>query len=193
MFKATIISILSFTAFAGFIGAQDFRAKQIDPEKAALIEEMMTITRPDKLLAQLLEGYKKTFYEGFELSVQSQLRRQNEYPAKYQPYILRLEYDMFTILTKRLTWDRVKPRFIAVYDETFSKQELRDIVTFYKTPSGQSLNRKMPILTVKCLQAAQEEMGNTTDELQTFIAEFQRDVAEIHRAGLTRDGNDARE
>ena len=109
------------------MGAQDSGVKQIDPEKAALIEKMMSITRPDKLLPQLLEGYKTTFYEGFEQSLQSELRTQNEYSAKYQPYISHFENDMFTMFAKRLTWDRVKPRFIAVYDETFSKQELKDI------------------------------------------------------------------
>lgn len=119
MFNKAIVCVLSFTALAGFIRAQDFSAKQVDPEKAALIEEMMSITRPDKLLPALLEGYKRTFYEGFEQSLQSQLRRLHENRATYQPYIFYLENDMFTMLTKRLTWDRVKPRFIAVYDQTF--------------------------------------------------------------------------
>ena len=87
------------------------------------------------------------------------------------------------MLTKRLTWDRVKPSFIAVYDATFSKQELRDIVAFYKTPSGQKLLVKMPTVTVKCVQVAQEAMGNTTDELQMFVAEFMHDIEEAHNAG----------
>jgi hypothetical protein len=81
----------------------------------------MTITRPDRLVPQLLEGNKKIIYEGFELSLQSQLRRQHEDPVKYRPYIDRFENDMFTMVAKRLTWDKVKPKFIAVYDETFSK------------------------------------------------------------------------
>jgi len=175
------------------MGAQDSGVKQIDPEKAALIEKMMSITRPDKLLPQLLEGYKTTFYEGFEQSLHSELRRQNEYPAKYQPYISHFENDMFTMFAKRLTWDRVKPRFIAVYDETFSKQELKDIVAFYETPSGQSLNRKMPVARVTCLQVAEEAMGGTTDELQTFTAEFQRDLEEIHKAGPVGERNAAKQ
>jgi hypothetical protein len=86
------------------------------------------------------------------------------------------------MLAKRLTWDSVKPRFMAVYDETFSKQQLNDIVKFFNTPSGQSLNRKMPALNVRCLQVAQEAMGDTTDEIQAFIAKFQRDIKEIHEA-----------
>ncbi len=171
------------------MGAQDFSAKQVDPEKAALIEEMMSITRPDKLLPALLEGYRRTFYEGFEQSLQSQLRRLHENRATYQPYIFRLEDDMFTMLTKRLIWDRVKSRFIAVYDQTFSKQELSEFVMSFNTPSGQSVNRKVPVATVKCLQAAQEAMGDTTDELQTFVAKFQRDIEEIHNGGPNGEGN----
>ena len=91
MFKDIVVFVFCFAALPGLMAAQDSGAKQIDSEKAALIEEMMDITRPDKLLPQLLERYKRTFYEGFEQSLQTQLRRQNESPATYQPYIFRLE------------------------------------------------------------------------------------------------------
>lgn len=188
MFRKAAICIFSFTTVPGLMGAHGSGAKQIDPEKAALIQQVMDITRPDKLIPQLLEGHKKIIYEGLELSLQSQLKRQHEDPAKYRPYIDRFENDMFTMFAKRLTWDKLQPEFIAVYDETFSKEELSDIVTLYQTPSGLNLIReKMPVLMAKCVQVAQEEMGDTTDELQKFIAEFQRDIETVHTAEAKAD------
>jgi hypothetical protein len=44
---------------------------------------------------------------------------------------------------------------IPIYDRNFSHKEIKDIIAFYQTPSGQSLIKKQPIITKESLQAGQ--------------------------------------
>lgn len=175
MFKRIIICILSFATVSGFACAQDSEIKPADPAKAALIEEMMSLTRPDKNLTQFLQQYKAAFSKGVEESFRTQFRSSQE-ASKYRPQLQKFEDQMFDLMADRMSWNKIKPKLVAIYDETFSKQELADIVAFYKTPSGQSLREKMPTLIAKGSQIGQAQMSGAIADIQRLTAEFIADL-----------------
>jgi hypothetical protein len=164
--KEITICILSFTALSNFAEAQQSRPEQSDPAKAALIEQMISLTRPDTLLAQFLQQYKTAFSKGLEESFRNELSKHNEDAAKYQPELHRFEDQMIGLIADRLSWEKIRPKFVVIYDGTFSKQELGDIVAFYRTPSGQSLLQKMPGLIAKGSQVGQAQMSEAIPEIQ---------------------------
>jgi uncharacterized protein len=176
----SILCILCLTLLSGLVAAQDSGARSTDPAKAALIEEMMTLTRPDRMLAQFLQQYKAAFSRGLEESFRHELSKYNEDAAKYQPELHRFEDQMFGFIAKRMSWEEMKPKFIAIYDETFSQQELADIVAFYKTRSGQSLLQKTPGLVAKGSQVGQAQMSDSMAEIQRLTAAFIEDLRKAH-------------
>lgn len=186
MLKKTIICILSLAALSGLASAQEAAAKAIDREKAALIEEMMSLTHPDKMLAQFLQQYKIAFSKGFEESFRNQMSKRNQDPTKYQPKLHRFEDQMFDLMADRMNWEKMKPKFAVIYDETFSKQELADIVAFYKTSSGQSLLQKMPVLMTKGSQVGQAQMGGAVAEIQKLTEGFIADLEETNKGSANQ-------
>jgi hypothetical protein len=176
MWKKTIICVLSLAAISGLATAQQPQPKSPDPAKTALIEEMISLTHPDRVITQFLQQYKAAFSKGLEEAFRNELSKHHEDASKYQPEIQRFEDQMFSLLADRLKWEKIKPKFVVVYDETFSKQELSDIVAFYKTPSGQSLLQKMPELIAKSSQIGQDQMIGATAEIQRMTAAFTNDL-----------------
>ena len=177
-----IICVFSFTALSGLVGAQESHPKSTDPVKAALIEEMMSLTRPDRNLTLILQQYKAAFSRGLEESFRNQLSKYED-AAKYQLELHRFEDQMFNLIADRMSWEKMKPKFVAIYDETFTKQELEDIVVFYKTPSGQHLLQKMPGLISKGSQVGQTQMSDALAEIQRLTADFIENLKKAHNGG----------
>jgi hypothetical protein len=145
---------------------------KISPAKAALIEEMIDETKPDAIIQQSLGQMKAAFSQSFESGFNSQVTQNHEDPAKYQKELRAFEDKMFGLISDRMSWARLKPKFIVMYDETFTQQELSDIVAFYKTPSGKSLLRKLPELMTKGSQVGQQEMMGVVPEIQQMTKDF---------------------
>ena len=57
-----------------------------------------------------------------------------------------------------LTWSKLESMYIRVYQKSFTAQEIDGLIAFYKTPTGQALLTKMPIV-----------LQNTMNEVQQMI------------------------
>lgn len=64
---------------------------------------------------------------------------------------------------------RVMDKFVPAYAEVYSEEELQAVVTFYESPIGQSVLKKMPLLG----PAASKALTEITPEIQ---AELERRV-----------------
>lgn len=117
-----------------------------------------------------------------EESFRNQLSKYED-AAKYQPELHRFGDQMFNLIADRMSWEKMKPKFVAIYDETFTKQELEDIIVFYKTPSGQHLLQKMRGLISKGSQVGQTQMSDALAEIQRLTADFIENLKKAHNGG----------
>ena len=72
-------------------------------------------------------------------------------------------------LNKYLTWEAVGPRMTVLYEEAFTEPEIRDMIAFYKTPTGQKTLAKMPVLLQQGMQIGMEVTQQHKAELETMI------------------------
>jgi hypothetical protein len=70
------------------------------------------------------------------------------------------------IMTQEMSWSKVKDDYIKMYADTFSVEELRGIITFYKSPAGQAFLTKTPKLLEHSMQVAQRHMQNVAPKIQ---------------------------
>jgi hypothetical protein len=63
----------------------------------------------------------------------------------------------------------MRPRLAKLYTDNYTEAELRDIIAFYQTPTGQVTVQKMPIIL-------QETLSLAMAGVQANMAEFQRRV-----------------
>lgn len=82
------------------------------------------------------------------------------------------------LLKTKITWQLLKPEYIAIYQKTFTQKEIDGMTAFYKTPVGQADLAKMPGTQQKMMEAVQAQIG----ELLPKIRELQRDSLEQMKA-----------
>ncbi|HET9329084.1 MAG TPA: DUF2059 domain-containing protein, partial [Steroidobacteraceae bacterium] len=66
-----------------------------------------------------------------------------------------------------------EPMMISVYQKTFTQKEVEGMKAFYRTPTGQSVIAKMPMVMQQTMQTMQGRMADTIPKIQ----EIQKDLA----------------
>ena len=61
-------------------------------------------------------------------------------------------------LREELSWPRLRPDFIRMYQETFTEQEIRAATAFYESPEGQSMLAKTPGLMQRSMSLMQSKV-----------------------------------
>ena len=75
-------------------------------------------------------------------------------------------------LREELSWPRLRPDFIRMYQDAFTEQEVRAAIAFYESPEGQSMLSKMPALM-------QRSMGLMQSRVQALMPRLQADAEAV--------------
>ncbi len=77
---------------------------------------------------------------------------------------------------KYLTWDAMAPQLIALYMETFTEAETRELIAFYRTPTGKKALTKLPELFQKGAAIGAEIGKAHQPELMEMVREKQKQL-----------------
>ena len=84
--------------------------------------------------------------------------------------------------SRYLTWEVIGPQMAALYADAFTESELRDLIRFYQTPTGQKTVRLMPELTSKGAMIGQQAAEQHIEELDAAI---RKRAGELEATGAT--------
>lgn len=79
---------------------------------------------------------------------------------------------------KEVGWEAMKEDYIALYAESFSKEELEGAIVFYSSDIGQAFIKKQPELMQKSMQISQKKMMAVMPKLQQMMKEFTDEIKE---------------
>lgn len=81
------------------------------------------------------------------------------------------EVKMRDLIVSTMTWDKMEPMYLDIYRRSFSQKEIDDTLTFYKSPSGQAVVAKLPVVMQETMKSVQAEMNTLTPEIQRIARE----------------------
>jgi hypothetical protein len=145
------------TVLCSTLGLFVLAARGDEVSKAAKIEELLRVTNASQLLTQTMEQMKSA-----EVAQLSKI----PVPPEARPQLQQVQEKVFGLIQARLSWDKMKPVYIKLYDDTFSEQELDGIIQFYRTPAGQALLQKMPLLMRRSMELTQGMIADLVPEIQ---------------------------
>jgi hypothetical protein len=144
--------ILSFTAVALAV-VLPVHADQASKSKK--IEEIFELTKADQSI--------KAMQAQTRAGLQSQLAAVGIRDA--QAIGAELDRVLKPLMEESLSWDKMKPRMVRLYDETFSEEEIAGMLDFYHSPTGRAMIDKMPALLSKSVALSQEMMRDVMPKL----------------------------
>jgi hypothetical protein len=152
-----------------FIGAACFANAQ-DQSRRALAEELLNVV-------QVKETTEKAFTM-IQQVVDSQLEKMKSEAgpgAKSAEASTRIDKIM-GLVKQEFSWEKMKDEYINLYAETFTDAELKDIITFYKTPAGQAFIKKQPDLMKRSMEVTQKRMAEIMPKIQAMTKELEESI-----------------
>ena len=101
--------------------------------------------------------------------------------AKQFPEMIELKDVFEDFFNKYMSWDSIKDEMIKIYAEEFTVAEIKQITEFYKTPVGEKLALKMPILAKKGAEVGQKKVQDNMLELQMMISNKMAEMQETKK------------
>lgn len=167
MMRKIELLLIVLAVLAGNLGAgtkDDNKISQQETEnRLKASEELVTAMK-------IQEGWQQT------------LNNMIEVQTKQIPGMVELKEVFEEFFSKYMGWESIKEDYIKMYAEEFTAAELKEITAFYKTPVGEKLALKMPVLTKKGAEIGQKKVKDNMLELQIMLSDK---MAEIEK---TRTG-----
>ena len=76
------------------------------------------------------------------------------------------------LMNKELSWDRLKDKFVNLYGEAFSVEELEALIKFYESPIGKKLVDKQPEIAQKSMVITQSLRIELMPKIQALTKEI---------------------
>ena len=152
----TIIVIASFLIIS--------TACAVDNSQRVLAEELLILMDVKKNTENTFENVKKMILSQVEKEQMSDLNAKKEAEAVVE--------EMMDMLFKELSWDKFKDYYIDIYAETFTEEELKGIIEFYKSPIGQKFIKKTPELMEKGMEIVQKQMNEIMPKIDNILKKY---------------------
>ena len=128
-----------------------FTVKADEASHKELVEQLFTVTN-------MKEGFDNTCKEVIDMQ------------AKSNPMMEPFRGVLTEFFTKYISWEALKPDITKLYMDTFTEDELRDIVGFLSSPVGIMYTEKSFEMTLKSMEIGQKMVQENMPELQAMIA-----------------------
>ena len=139
----------------------------ITDEKRKLISELVTVFKMDTQMSEMMDTMLKeleqTFPIGFAVAVDRNPNLTEAEKEKLKGSSAESFRRFSENLRKRLNESIDYPKFIRelvypLYDQFFTEEELRELISFYRTPTGQKVVNAMPKLFAASQAASREKL-----------------------------------
>lgn len=137
------------------------------PATDATVKQLLSVTESRKMLDSMRAQMDANLDAGIQKALQGK-----QPTAKQQAAITRMKSRMVGVVQEELAWDKLEPIYVRLYQESFSEEEVKDILAFYKTPAGQAVIHRMPGLMQKSMMEIQKTMGGAAPKIRKIQEEF---------------------
>jgi uncharacterized protein len=143
-----------------------------DVSEVAKIHELLKLTQVERTLLQVqqqnLDNIKSNVF-------------QQMFPVKLTPdqktQVDSLADKVAAVMAKALSWNDLEPEYTKLYAELFTEQQIDDLLAFYRSPTGQVIVDKTPVLLKQSTVMVQKRMAAVNPELQTLLKDFVANAA----------------
>jgi hypothetical protein len=162
-------------AIVAVAGSRAFAQQRVAPEKEALIKELLEVTGSTKSFKDVTSAMMSFQQKEAENTISSMIDDDKAFTAEEKTLMKQAALESLARMTKKLgdfftnELDLAKlidEIIVPLYDRNFSEAELRDLVAFYRTPTGQKTVSIMPKLVVETMAGFSEKV---MPKLQEFI------------------------
>jgi hypothetical protein len=151
-------------------------AQAAEPASVDSIKELMDISQSKSLVelsVDQIDGNVKTTLD--------QLMQGQSVNPQMQEIIDDTREKTVALMKRSMRWEDLEPKFIDLYQRTFSEEEVQGMLDFYRTDAGKAVIAKMPTVMQNSNVLMQQHMGTIMPELQQIMLDAAKRIAEAKK------------
>ena len=125
-----------------------------NPPSEASIKQLLETAQARKMVDSVMAQTEVFMKQAMQQATQGQ-----QIPPKVQKDIDKRQAELMAILKEMFEWNKLEPMYLRVYQKSFTQQEVDGMIAFYKTPAGQAVISKMPVVMQNTMNEMQQMMG----------------------------------
>ena len=141
------------------------------PASEATIREMFDVTGVRNLVDSSMPQIERVMRSSMKQALGGR-----ELTAEEQKATDAMCTRMTAVVREQMKWETLEPIYIQIYQQSFTQEELEGILAFYKTPAGQALIKKMPVVMQNTMGAMQQMMGPMMGKMQSAVQETVKEI-----------------
>jgi hypothetical protein len=157
---------LSFLFFSIFCWTASF-AHADDASKLAKIHEFFNVAKLNQMSDQVMKQAMDQVDSGMMQQMVG-VTLSDDQQAKLKQFSEKVK----KIVSDALSWDKLEPEYAKLYADAYTEEQIDDILTFYKSPTGQAMVEKSPGLIKQSTAIAQQRLTTAMPELQKLMKEL---------------------
>jgi uncharacterized protein len=146
----------------------------------ASISELLELTNARQLVA----GMKAPVDAMMNDAMRDALKGKTVTP-EVQAIIDRSMAKMCDVINDTLSWDALLPIYQRTYRDSFSEEELAGVIAFYKSPAGQAVVKKMPLVLQNLLGAMQVLEKAMHQKVEDIVRDTLKELEELQDSHRT--------
>jgi uncharacterized protein len=151
-----------------------------EPARAGLpfeeAAELMRNMKFSEMMSQSIEQQKEMMGKMFRQMAEQSGRPVNEEELAIQTRFMSSFLDL-------IDWDGMEEDMARAYGETFTREELKGLIDFYSTTSGQAFINKQGELGQRMSESMQPRIMGAFSKMQPLIQEMEREAKQARTAG----------
>jgi hypothetical protein len=145
-----------------------------EASKHAKIQELFTVLHLDKTMKLVMDAVLKQVKDASQQQLVG-VTLTDAQQKKFDDF----QQKVFDIVNDQMSWAKIEPDYIKLYDDAYTEEQIDGILSFYKSPVGQAMIAKSPELTTKSLQISQGRMQAIQPQLRQLMQDFTKDMAAL--------------
>lgn len=141
------------------------------PASDASIKELLEITHVKRILNNITSQMDAMMSNSINQALQG-----NKPNKKQQQAIDKMQKNMAAAMKSELTWEKLEPMYIRLYKDSFTEKEVSGMLDFYKSPAGQAVINKMPVLMQHTMVEMRKIMSGLAPKMRDIQKEFIDDM-----------------
>ena len=145
------------------------------PPSDADINRLLAASRAQSLIEGMLPQLETMQQQQF-----AQLAEQHQLDDQARNRLQRIQERSSTTMRQALSWQEMRPMYVQLYKQTFTREDVVAMAEFYESSAGQSLLDKTPALMQNVMVAVQQKMVPLMEQLRKDIEEIANETPAGH-------------
>ncbi|MEA3207224.1 MAG: uncharacterized protein QOE70_281 [Chthoniobacter sp.] len=163
--KTQLTSVLVCLLFALAPARAETKASQ------ATIDELLKLMNMDQTMGVMMKQIDAVMSQ----TMQKALEGKNLPPEAIEKS-KQMTAKMMVSFKEELSPEKMREMFVSIYSDVFTEEEVRSIIDFYKTPAGQALISKQPLVMQKSMAFMQQRMAAVIPRIQAAAEEAAKEL-----------------